>query len=59
MTNKAIQLDKYGLPVNTKVTEKDRNLIHQIFRMVEAKKQEAQKKGWPRNPDGSVWCESC
>ncbi|NBT59702.1 hypothetical protein EBT16_13050, partial [bacterium] len=60
MANKAIQLDKYGLLVSTKISDHDMRIIENLERMLKARKEkEAQKNSWPRNSNGTIWCESC
>lgn len=54
-----MKFDKYGLLVSTKISDHDMRIIENIERMVKAKKEQAKKNTWPRNPDGTVWCESC
>lgn len=56
---KNFKTDKYGLMVNTRISDHDMRIIENLDAMLRAKKEEVKKNACPRNPDGTIWCESC
>jgi hypothetical protein len=56
---KNFKTDKYGLMVNTRISDHDMRIIEKLDAMLRAKKEEVKKNACPRNPDGTIWCESC
>ena len=56
---KNFKTDKYGLMVNTKISDHDMRIIERLDAMIRSKNEEKRKNSWPRNSNGTIWCESC